>query len=281
MFRILRFRAFQNEREIDCRRIKNNYSRQNICVIFKFFKDKRNIVIFLLVILSGIKIPAEGNRFILWMLTGIFFSAGIDFFINRLFLKKTVFPKSAVITGFILSGILDYNQSFFLLVVLSSISIISKYILRFKRKHIFNPANLSLFLASFLHYPLTWTIESNVYIIVIVGLYLAYSLKKLPHIIGFLVVFILLFNLAENMNSFNIISWFFVFIMLIEPKTSGYGILRGFIFGVIAGLSSFLVFKFLPDKDFFVFSLFIANMFNPVFDKMFVRINNSAGIKKL
>lgn len=250
-------------------------------MILKFFKDKRNIVISLLLILSVIKIPAEGNRFIIWMLTGISFSAGIDFSINRLFLKKTVFPKSALITGFILSGILDYNQSFFILLVLSSIAIISKYILRFKRKHIFNPANLSLFIASVFHFPLTWMIESNIYIIVIAGLYLAYSLKKLPHITGFLVVFVLLFTLAGNVNSFNVIGWFFIFIMLIEPKTSGYGILRGFIFGAVAGLSSFSIFKFLPDKDFFVFSLFIANMFNPVFDKMFVRINNPEGIRKL
>lgn len=250
-------------------------------MISNFFRDKKNIVILLLIILFGIKIPGEGNRFIIWILTGIFFSAGIDFFINKIFLKKTIFPKSAVITGFILSGILDYNQSFFVLLLLSSISIISKYILRFKRKHIFNPANLSLFLASVIHFPLTWMIESNVYIIAIVGLYLAYSLKKLSHIICFLVTFILLFNLVEKVNSFNIISWFFIFIMLIEPKTSGYGILRGFIFGVIAGLSSFSIFKFLPDEDFFVFSLFIANMFNPIFNKMFVKINNSEGIKKL
>lgn len=250
-------------------------------MVLNFFKDKRNIVILMLVIFFGIKIPEEGNRFIFWILTGVFFSVGIDFLINRIFFKKNIFPKSAVITGFILSGILDHHQSFLVLAALSFVSITSKYAVRIKNKHIFNPANLALFFASLFHLPLTWIIESNIYVIIAAGLYLAYSFKKLPHIAGFLGIFILLFGLAEKANPFNIISWFFVFIMLIEPKTSGYGVLRGFIFGAIAGLSSFLIFKFLPGKDFFVFSLFIANMFNPVFDRVFIKINSPEDAEKI
>lgn len=267
MFRVLRFRAFQNEREIDYRIIKNNHSWQNICVISKFFKDKKNIVIILLVILFGIKIPSEGNRFIIWMLTGISFASATDFFINRLFLKKAVFSKSAVISGFIVSGILDYRQTWFVLVIFSLVPIISKHILKFKHKHIFNPANFSLVIATFFKIPLTWNIESNIYLIIIAGIYIVYSLKKIPHIIGFFVFFIGLF-VTQKVNPFLSVSWFFVFIMLIEPKTSGFGKWRGFIFGSIAGITAFLIFKFFPHYDFLVIGLFVANLFNPLLEKL-------------
>lgn len=244
-------------------------------MIIKFLKDKKNIVIFLLVILCAIKLSEKEPRFVFWVLGGIFFSGGFDFLINKLLFKRSISPKSAVITGFILSGILDYHQSFFVLIVFSFLAIASKYILRFKGRYIFNPANFSLFLATVFRLPFTWSIESNIYLIIIVGLYLAYSFKKLPHILGFLVPFTGLFSIIEKLNPFKTISWFFLFIMLIEPKTSGYGTLRGFVFGTIAGVSSFLIFKFLPAKDFFVFSLFIANLFNPIFDKLFYKINDT------
>ena len=62
------------------------------------------------------------------------------------------------------------------------------------------------------------------------------------------------------------ISWFFLFIMLIEPKTSGFGKWKGFAFGGIAGLTSFIMFKFMPRVDIFVVSLVFANIFRVVFE---------------
>ncbi len=56
--------------------------------------------------------------------------------------------------------------------------------------------------------------------------------------------------------------------MLIEPKTSGFGMLRGFVFGSIAGVISFLVFTFFPVYDYFVVGLFAANMCNPFLNKI-------------
>jgi Na+-transporting NADH:ubiquinone oxidoreductase subunit NqrB len=246
-------------------------------LLFNFLKDKRNIVIVLLAVLLAVKIPEEGGRFAVWILTGTFFAAAVDFFINKVFLKRIIFPKSAVITGFILSGILDYEQSLPALLFISFIAIVAKHILILRGKHILNPANSGLFLASLLNLPLTWMIESNVYFIVVVGLYLAYSLKKLPHIAGFLGTFVLLFHFLERANPVGVISWFFVFIMLIEPKTSGPGGLRGGVFGATAGLASFLIFRFFPGAEFFIVSLVVANLFNPVFDKIFVRTNNAKG----
>ena len=161
-------------------------------------QDKKNIVILLLSTLFIIKMPEGGIRFILWVLAGVVIAAGCDLLIKRFFLNQVIIPKSALISGFIVSGIIDYHQPWFVLVIFTLLAIISKHIIRFKQKHIFNPANFGLFVASFFRIPLTWSIESNIYIIISVGIYIAYSIKKLPHAAGFLIFFLGLVMLQGN-----------------------------------------------------------------------------------
>ena len=233
----------------------------------RFLQDKRNLVILLLSALFIIKIPQRDVRFVLWVLGGVLVAAGCDIVIRRFFLHQKLVPKSAIISGFIVSGILDYHEPWFILIIFSIVAILSKHIIRFKGRHIFNPANFGLFVATLFGMPLTWSIESNIYIIIALGIYIAYSIRKLPHIFGFLIFFTGLF-VSQGINPFLLISWFFVFIMLIEPKTSGFGKLRGFVFGSIAGITSFIIYKFCPQYDFFIGSLFVANLFNPLLGKI-------------
>jgi hypothetical protein len=233
----------------------------------RFFIDKKNIVILFLGILVAIRIPHEGIRFLWWIWTGVLVSVGSDLLINRFFFKKDIIPKSAIITGFIASGIIDYNGPWFLVCIFPLLAIISKHVIRYKKRHIFNPANLSLFVAVLFKIPLTWHIEANIYLIIIFGLYIIYSIKKIPHVLGFLISFTVLF-MTQGIVPFALLSWFFIFIMLIEPKTSGFGLWRGFMFGAIAGTTSFLVFRFFPSYDLFVASLFVANLSNPILEKI-------------
>ena len=233
----------------------------------QFLQDKKYLLILLLGALFIIKIPQEGPRFIFWVLCGIIVAASCDFFVKRFFSKQKALIKSAVISGFIVSGIIDYNQPWFILVIFSVLAIFSKHVIRFKGKHIFNPANFGLFAASLFGIPLTWNIESNIYLIIPIGIYLAFSLKKIPHILGFLIFFAGLL-IAKGVNPFLLVNWFFIFIMLIEPKTSGFGNIRGFLFGSIAAITAFLIYTFFPGYDFFIGSLFIANLFNPLLERI-------------
>lgn len=234
--------------------------------MINFLKDKKNLVIIFLGLLFAIKSSQEGFRFAIWVICGVLLCFILDLLINNLFFKKAIFPNSAIISGFIVSGILDYRQPWFILVIFSTLTVLSKHIIRFKHKHIFNPANFSLFMATLFKIPLTWNIESNILLIIIFGLYLVYTYRKFYHILGFLSLFVSPF-IISGINPFGIIGWFFLFIMLIEPKTSGYGMLRGFIFGSIAGITSFLMFKFMPRYDIFISSLLLANLFNPLLEK--------------
>jgi len=228
-------------------------------------KNKKNLVVLLLSILFALKIPQGGMRFVLWIAGGVLTCSVFDILLNKVFRKKRISAQSAVITGFIVSGILDYSLDWYMLVVFSAIAILSKFIIRIKNQHVFNPANFALFVAAVFKQPLTWNIESNIYLIIIAGIYLALSLKKWPHVLGFLLVFLGLFYFS-GVNPLNMISWFFLFIMLIEPKTSGFGVLNGFLFGSISALISFIMFKFMPQLDIFVTSLVVANAFNIIFN---------------
>lgn len=226
-----------------------------------FSRNIRNQVILLLSILCILKIPHGGIRFVLWVAGGILTCSLLDIFLNRIVRKRKISPQSAVISGFIVAGILDYGLDWYVLVIVSAIAIISKFIIRINNKHVFNPANFGLFAAALFKQPLTWNIESNIYLVIIAGIYIALTLKKWPHVLGFLLVFAGTFYFS-GINPLNMISWFFVFIMLIEPKTSGFGTWKGLSFGGIAGLISFIMFKFLPQVDIFVTSLVAANIFN-------------------
>lgn len=235
--------------------------------MIKLFEDKKNIVILLLAILFIIKTTIEGSGFALWVLAGVSITAFSDFLLNKILLKKNIFPNSAIISAFIVLGIMDYLQPWYILLVFSVLPVISKHIIRFRKKHIFNPANFALFIATAFGIPLYWNLEANIPLIIIFGLYFAYTFKKLPHILGFLIFFSLPLALFK-INPLSLIGWFFIFIMLIEPKTSGYGNLRGLVFGSICGLGAFLMIKYAHGYDAFVCALFIANLFNPLLEKI-------------
>lgn len=228
----------------------------------RFLGDKRNQLIVLLSVLFLLKLPQESPHFALWILGGIFIAASSDVIIKRFLFHQRVIPTSAIISGFIVAGIIDYHQRWHFLFIFSLLAIISKNFIRYKKCHIFNPANFALFIATLFKIPLTWNIESNIYLIIAFGVYIAYTLKKIPHILGFLIFFSGLL-LTHQVNPLSFISWFFIFVMLIEPKTSGFGKVKGFTFGSIAGIIAFLVFKFMPAYDLFISSLFVANALSP------------------
>jgi len=152
-----------------------------------FLNDKRNLVITLFCVLLFIESLQDGFLFIIWVLAGISVSSLADLFRVRIAKKIYIFPKSAIISGAIVVGILDYHQPWYILVIFSLLPILSKHLIKYNKHHFFNPANFSLALATLSRFPLTWSIESNIYIIIACGIYIVYTLKKFPHVIGFLV----------------------------------------------------------------------------------------------
>ncbi|MCK5493084.1 MAG: hypothetical protein KAJ14_08235, partial [Candidatus Omnitrophica bacterium] len=80
-----------------------------------FIKNKKNLLILFLSILCALKIPQGGGRFFLWIAGGILTCVAMDILLNGVFRKKKISVQSAVITGFIVSGVLDYSLDWYLL----------------------------------------------------------------------------------------------------------------------------------------------------------------------
>lgn len=220
-----------------------------------------NIVLTLLCVLFVIQIPNESLRFVIWVAVGVTTAALSDTLLCFARDHKIIFPRSAMISGLIVSGILSYQEPLYYIILFSSIAILSKHIIRYRHHHLFNPANFALAIATLLSFPLSWTIESNIYLIILVGILLIVRLKKIFHVASFIFCFSALFLIFEQSNPLLILSWFFICIMLIEPRTSGNGWKQGVTFGSIVGAVAFLAYYFLPQYSFFVLALLFGNLY--------------------
>ncbi len=229
-------------------------------------KNKNTTLIVFIGILTVIAASREHIRFAGWMVAGAALAFIAEYVVTKLISKKGVFSTSALVTGLIVAGIIEYHQPFFVLAIFSCLAIISKYTIRFNNKHIFNPANFALFIATLSGVALTWGIESNKFLVIIAGLYIVFVYRRGAIVLSFLGVFLLLFGFYK-INTVGVLSWFFVFVMLIEPKTSPEGTRRGMAFGAVAAVVSFVMFKYIPRCDPYVTALFVAGLLKPFIER--------------
>ena len=197
----------------------------------------------------------------------------IDMVINYIKEKHIFIPKNAVITGLILSLIVQASLP--LLILVAAIAILSKHIIKIKGRHIFNPANFALFVALFLPVSESWWGMSNIVLVAIMGLIIVYKLRRYHLVLPFLVVHGLLMLAVFALNPGQLISHvasglllFFTFYMLIEPITSPIVKKSRIVFGALAGIfAAALYVAWLPAM--LVGALFFADICVPFLDRIF------------
>ena len=205
------------------------------------------------------------------VLTAVIFDMLLRYFSR----KETVFPSSAFITGMIIALVLSPGIRWYVPVAASGVAILQKYIIRYRGRHIFNPANFGLLSAIFifLAYP-TWWGHSFSPLIVAVGVFISYKMKRLRLPVIFAAVFSILFavdNLFSGRpisDSIGLVNLFFLFIMLPEPMTcpkTGKGVI---IYAVSAAILSFIFFKAAPAHDFSILALAAANALVPFLNRL-------------
>ena len=108
----------------------------------------------------------------------------------------------------------------------AAIAILSKHVIRYNGKHVFNPGNFAVVLATFL-YPAqafqTWWASANVFVTAGLGLVNVWRLKRWAMQATFLVPYVLLSLLIRPQPLENILGgtlFFFAFFMFIEPFTA-------------------------------------------------------------
>lgn len=176
-------------------------------------------------------------------------AVGLDFIIKYWKTKGKILSKSAIITGLFVATILDLGHPLWVPAIVSTVAILSKHLIRYKNRHVFNPANFGLLFALLLGVSHSWWSSVNLYATVILGLLIVWQFQRFKLVISFLVVHFLLLgvvmfatnNIAAVYSHFtNGLLYFFTFLMLIEPKTSPFRENDRIYYGALTGVLSVL-----------------------------------------
>lgn len=229
-----------------------------------------------------------GMNALIPVLIAIITTTIFDFAINYFKYKTIEFPQSALISGLFIGGLLTQGLQWYVYAIAGTIAIASKHLIKINQKHIFNPANLGILLASIIFGAAhTWWISSPLILVLIFGIFIIWRLRRFDLALSFLISYYLINSAIELVkgSSFNdvystIINggviYFFSMFMLIEPKTNPsknrvyYGILAAILLVVFSQYPSFYRNSL---GDFFTkhsipLALAIGNVFVPLFSKM-------------
>ena len=184
----------------------------------------------------------------------------LDAAANKLFLKKGLkFPSSAVISGIIIGSIAPLNAPLQVIFLASAVAVASKYLIRIKGHHIFNPATLGLLVSLWLFGlgDQWWAAAGSLNFLgfaiplTLVLIIASYKADKLKVAIPFLLVTGVLYAAtqfvgvpltASGLLAFvSSMPYYFAFIMLSEPKTSPYAPRQQVVFGIAVAVAYFLL----------------------------------------
>ncbi|MFD0698541.1 RnfABCDGE type electron transport complex subunit D [Paenibacillus sp. GCM10027628] len=206
-------------------------------------------------------------------------SVAVDVLCSRMARRKRVLPDGAVITGLIIALILSTATSWYIVAATSILAILSKHVLVYKKKPIFNPAAFGLLLSilffrsgqswwgAFGDLP-AWTIG-----ILLIGGYLVTNrVHKFPQVFSFLgTYFILLlmmgiFQVGDATDAlrppFINASLFFALFMLTDPPTSPAKDKDQVIFGILSAVVGAVVYGLFGGLMYLFIGLLVANFYH-------------------
>jgi Na+-translocating ferredoxin:NAD+ oxidoreductase RnfD subunit len=183
--------------------------------------------------------------------------------------------ESSLITGLIIGFVLSSDEVWWKFVFASVLAISSKHLIRFRKKHVFNPAGLGIFLSIILLGVSTqWKGTYLWYIVVPFGVYFIYKLKKTEVLLGYAFLSLLIFGIQAMLQKvpfwhvFGYFSYFFIFVMLIEPKTTPFKTIGKYLFGAGTAAFIFILTEAGVKFDVELFSLLVMNISVSLLNKL-------------
>jgi len=240
---------------------------------FSLKSVKTQLAIFLAGFAAYIIIAGNDKGFLLSLLVATAVTVGFEALFLLITKKKVTVTESSIVTGLILGFVLTIDQRnwFGIYFAAAFFAIALKHILRIKGKHIFNPAASGVVLAMFFFAAQTaWKGTYLWYALLPAGLYFAYKMRKLEVLLGYGVTALGLFAIQALVKGhdlshiFGYLSYFFIFIMLIEPKTTPVTEVGKIVFGVITAVLIFVFNSSGARCDAELSGLLLANMAVPV-----------------
>ncbi len=228
---------------------------------------KAQLAIYLICFAIFLAIKDKSAIFLLTAGLAVFSALGIESVILYFRTKVWKITESSIITGLIIGYVLSSDQAWWKFSAACALAILSKHLIVFKKKHIFNPAAFGIFLTLILFGASTqWKGTYAWYILLPFGIYFAQKIGKLNIIIGYLLAFFVLFGTQAVIQKIPLghilgyLSYFYIFVMIIEPKTSPIKPSEKIIFGVGIAVLIFIFTEIGVRFDVELFSLLILNI---------------------
>ena len=201
------------------------------------------------------------------------------------FRKKLVhIPDAALITTIIIVGVLATSTPLRVILLVALLALLAKHFIRYKSRHIFNPANFGILIAVFaLNQNIEWWIASNVIIIILFGVFIMYKLRQIWQPITFLAVYFTLFFITSPAVDIQFIKsgltadfsvYFFAFVMLPEPQTAPWTTSGKIAGGVLTALIA-VVAGLIGIRAPLIVALAIVNIFTPIINRVTFKRNES------
>jgi Na+-translocating ferredoxin:NAD+ oxidoreductase RnfD subunit len=252
--------------------------------INQFIKTPKGFVLILLSFLSLVSIFATRGvdlralfNVILAVITGI----GFDLIVGMFYKKKRFFSDGGVLTGLIIAMVLSSFTTWYITVVTTIIALLSKHVIKMKRKPVFNPAAFGLLVSSYLFASMqSWwggmSLLSTWFLIVLCvsGLWVTRRVKKFSQVISFLAsyaivcVILMLFKQTHSNALYAVenpmlnAALFLAFFMLTDPPTSPAKRRDQIWFGAITGVLSVAIYMIFPaELSYLLIALLTANLF--------------------
>lgn len=220
----------------------------------------------------------SSNMFPLPLIFGVIWAIILEFLIIKFYLKKKFrVPYSAIITSLIIGAVAPLTAPILLIITAVTIAILSKFIIKFKSSNILNPAVIGL-LISLAVFSIgdEWWIGTPINIggvlitITPILIILPYISKRLTAALSFILTTLILTYLTSPsvfvittiggiIALFLSVNYFFVFVMLSEPRTSPSGRTNQIVFGAGTSLL-YILLSVLGINYSILISLLIANI---------------------
>jgi Na+-translocating ferredoxin:NAD+ oxidoreductase RnfD subunit len=236
---------------------------------------KTQLIIFLTCFAVFLSVEDRNAAFLFTTMIAVVAASVMDSLIAYTRTKVFQITESAVITGFIVGYVISSDEAWFKFVLASLIAILSKHFIRFQNKHVFNPAAFGIFVSILLLGVSTQWMGTYVwYIVAPFGFYMAYKIRRLELIAGYALVFFLFFGtnaVVQKVPLWDILgygSYFYVFVMLIEPKTVPVKMAGKYVFGAGAAALVFVLTQTGIRVDAELLSLLVVNASVPLLNKL-------------
>jgi len=233
--------------------------------IFKSIKAQ--LAIYLTGFAIFLALKDKSSIFLLTCGLSVFLTLGVESVILYFKTKAWKITSSSIITGLIIGYVLSPDQEWWKFLAASVLAILSKQLIVFKKKHVFNPAAFGIFLTLILCGASTqWKGTYIWYILLPAGIYFSQKFGRLRILISYFLVALVLFSTSAIIQKiplghiFGYFSYFYIFIMIIEPKTSPAKPRAQIIFGAGIAILIFLFTQLGARFDVELFSLLVLNM---------------------